>query len=212
VTDTGVDPSEPIGVVEPTPVEPPTAPTPSERSVTRRWVVLGVAALVLLTAGFGWGAARYARVNGQLSDVEAIRRVAGQFGDAALTYDYRDLRPFRAGMNAKATGGFKRQLRDGLGGLEALITELKSTSEATVKEIYVSDVNNRAASAIVVADARVQSGDAAPRTAPGVSIELQLVKVGSHWLIADVSTLDLGRAVSGGDTGASTTTTTQLSK
>jgi hypothetical protein len=198
---------------EPRLFELPAEEAPANETPSRaRWVVLAIAALVLLTTAFGWGAARYGTVNRQLNDIEAIRRVAGGFGDAALTYDYRDLRPFRAGMNAQATGAFKRQLRDGLGGLEALITELKSRSEATVKDIYVSEVNGNSASAIVVADARVQSGDAAARTAPGVSIELQLVKAGGHWLIADVSTLDLGRAVSGPAASEATTTTTQPSK
>lgn len=191
------------------PEEPPPPPARPGRG---RWIALAVAALIILTTAFGWGAARYGSVNRQLNDIEAIRRVAGGFGDAALTYDYRDLRPFRAGMNAQATGAFRRQLRDGLGGLEALITELKSRSEATVKDIYVSEINDHSASAIVVADAKAQSGDAAPRTAPGVSIELQLVKVGKRWLIADVSTLDLGRAVSGPSTPGATTTTSEPSK
>jgi hypothetical protein len=197
----------------PPPPDPPPDPPPVAEALSRRrWLGLAVAALIVLTTAFGWGAARYSSVNRQLNDIEAIRRVAGGFGDAALTYDYRNLRPFRDGMNAQATGAFKRQLRDGLGGLEALITELKSTSEATVKDIYVSEVNDHAASAIVVADARVQSGDTAPRTAPGVSIELQLVKVGRRWLIADVSTLDLGRAVSGAAAPGASTTTSQPSK
>ncbi len=196
------------------PAEPPEPeqPEPPARSSRRVWIALAIAALVLVTGLVGWGAASYSRVNGELNDIEAIRRVAGEFGDAALTYDYRDLASFRQGMNAQATGTFRRQLRDGLGGLEALITELKSRSEATVKEIYVSGVDDESASAIVVADARVQYGDAAPKTAPSVSIELQLVKVGGRWLIADVSTLDLGQAVSAPGAAETTTTTGEPSK
>ena len=171
-------------------------------------IAAAVAAVAVVTGLFAWSASRYSKVNGQLDDIAAIRQVAGGFGHAALTYDYRDLAPFRRGMTAQATGAFKKQLRDGLTGLETLITGLKSRSQATVKDVYVSEVDDHSASAIVVADARVTYADGAPKTAPGVSIELQLVKVGGRWLISDVSTLDLGRAVTGDTTPAPGTTTT----
>jgi hypothetical protein len=171
-------------------------------------VVVALVVLTLLTGLFAWGATKYSSVNRQVNDVTDIRRVAGDFGSATLTYDYSDLTAFERRMRLHATGTFKRQLDEGLKGLTTLITQLKSRSEATVKQVYVSDIEDRSASAVVVVEARAQNGDAAARTLDAAYIELQLVKVGKRWLIDGVSTLNLG---SGGAApavpGAATTTT-----
>ena len=121
----------------------------------------------LLTGFFACGATRYSQTQGDLDDIERVRQVAGEFGAATLTYDYRDLAPFKRRMNAYATGTFRRQLQEGLKGLETLITQLKSRSEATVKRIYVSEIDEHGASALVVVEARAQNGEDPPRTSRG---------------------------------------------
>jgi hypothetical protein len=191
--------------IEPAPMAPGAAP---DRGRRRTVVLAGIAVLAILTGVIAWGATRYSSVKSDLDDVSAIRSVAGDFGAAALTYDYRDLKPFEARMKAHATGTFRRQLGDGLAGLTALITGAKSSSEATVKQIYVGEVQDHAASAVVVVEARARNGDEAVRTLPAAYIELQLVEVGGRWLIDGVSTLDLGQAVSGASGAAGATTTT----
>jgi hypothetical protein len=205
VTEIETTGAEPADAVEP-------GPAPAEdaaRSRRRLAVIAAIAVVTLVIFLIAWVAGSYGRVNGKLDDIDAIRRAAAEFGDAALTYDYTNLKPFRDRMSAHATGTFRRELRDGLGGLESLITQLKARSEATVKEVYVGPVEDHAASAIVLADAKVRYGYAAPKTSSDVSIELQLVEVDGAWLIADVSSLDLGRALgTGGAAGASTTTST----
>jgi hypothetical protein len=190
---------------EPAPV--PIAAPPAGPSRGRATVAIGIAVLTLATALAVWGGTKYAATARQLDDITSVRRVAGQFGAAALTYDYKDLKPFEQRMRANATGTFRRQLGDGLTGLETLIREAKSQSEATVKQIYVGEVEAHAASAVVEVEARAKNGDAAVRTLPAAFIELQLVKAGGHWLIDGVSTLDLGQAVSGTSAGGTTTST-----
>jgi hypothetical protein len=192
-----------------------TEPEPSDGSgwTTRRTVILAViAAAAVLTGFFVWGATKYSNAQGELDDVAAIRRVAGDFGASALTYDYRDLVPFRRRMQAHATGTFKKQLGDGLAGLETLIASAKSVSEGTVKEIYVADVDGTTSSAVVVVEARARNGDAAARTLPAAYIELQLVKTGGHWLIDGVSSLDLGQGSAASPLPGATTTTAVPSK
>ncbi|HZN12876.1 MAG TPA: hypothetical protein VFB78_01300 [Acidimicrobiales bacterium] len=174
-------------------------------------VVAVIAALTVLTGVFAWGATKYSSVNGQLNDIEAIRRVAGEFGATTLTYDYKDLPSFDRRMRAHATGTFKRQLGEGLPGLKTLITQLKSHSEATVKQVLVSDIDEHSASALVVVEAKAQNGDAPARTLDDAYIELQLVKAGKRWLIDGVSTLDLGQGSSGPAVPGVTTTTTRSS-
>lgn len=181
----------------------PPAP-PGRRRVL---VLVAIAVGALLTGLVAWGATRYSNAQGKLDDVEAVRRVAGDFGAATLTYDHRDLRPFERRMKAHATGTFRRQLQDGLDGLKSLITELRSQSVATVKQIYVSDLDDGSAAAIVVVEARAKNGDDPERTLEAAYIELQLLKVGKRWRIDGVSTLDLGGASSGPSVPGATTTT-----
>jgi hypothetical protein len=171
-------------------------------------VLIAIAIAAVITGLLAFGAARFSSVNGELSDIRGVRRVAGDFGAATLTYDYRDLKPFERRMRAHATGTFRRQLGEGgLEAIESLIKGLKSTSEATVKQIFVSELEDHSASAIVVVEAQARNGDAPPKKVDAAYLELQLVKAGGRWLIDGVSTLDLGRAVSGpGGTGNSTTT------
>lgn len=205
MTDEGVEPPP-----EPAPEAPAPEPeTPPERSSRRAIVVAAIVIGAVLTGFFAWGATRYAKTQGDLDDIEQVREVAGEFGATTLTYDYRDLAPFKRRMNAHATGTFRRQLQEGLRGLETLITQLKSRSEATVKRIYVSEVDEHGASALVVVEARAQNGDDPPRTLEEAYIELQLVKVDGRWRIDGVSTLDLGQAATGPTVpGAPVTTTT----
>ena len=199
--------SEPVGATEDGDADAPLVAQSSRRPL----IIVAIAVGALLTGLFAWGATKYSAAQRELDDVEAVRAVAGGFGAATLTYDYRDLRPFERRMNAPATGTFRRQLREGLGGLETLIRQLKSRSEATVKQIYVSEIDDHTASALVVVEARAQNGDDPPRTLEAAYIELQLIKVGGHWRIDGVSTLDLGQA-SGGPAVPGVTTTTAPSK
>jgi hypothetical protein len=185
-------------------------PTPTSRA--RLVVVVAILAGTLLTGLFAFGATRYSAVHRQLDNIDGVRKVAGDFGAATLTYDYRDLKPFERRMRANATGSFKRQLTDGLPGLEALITQLKSVSEATVKQVYVSDVEAHSASALVVVEARAKNGDAPERTLDAAYVELELVKAGGRWLVAGVSTLDLGQGSAAAALPNAGTTTTVPSK
>ena len=172
-------------------------PVPAPRNRRRVAIFGGVLVAAAVTGLFAFGATRYADTRGKLADIGAARSVAGDFGAATLTYDYRDLKPFERGMEAHATGTFKRQLTGGgLSALEALIKQLKSTSEATVKQVYVSEIGDHSVSALVVVEARAKNGDAPARTLDAAYIELQLVKVSGGWLIDGVSTLDLGQAAS----------------
>lgn len=192
--------------------QPETPPEEEPRSRRRLFVIGAIVLAALITFAFAFGATRYSAARSDLDDISAIRSVAGDFGAAALTYDYHDLAPFRRRMRAHATGTFKRQLSDGLSGLETLITTARSQSEATVKQIYVSDVDGHSSSAIVVVEAKAKNGDAEARTLPAAYIELQLVKTGGRWLIDGVSSLDLGSAVPGASLPGTTTTTTAPSK
>lgn len=184
------------------PVEAP--PPPSRRA----YVLAAIVVLALITGVFAWGATKYSATQRELDDVDAVRNVAGQFGAAALTYDYRDLPSFERRMRAPATGTFRRQLQEGLGGLEELIRQLRSQSEGTVKQIYVSDIDDDSAAALVVVEARAQNGDDPPRTLDAAYLELQLVKVDGRWRIDGVSTLDLGGGSANPPVPGVTTTTT----
>ena len=201
------DPEPPVG-----PDPPPEAAAPegeeAPRPPRRTRLVAGIIAVaVVVTVVGAFAATRYADVNRQLADVRDARRVAGSFGAAALTWDYRDFKPYESRIKALAAGTFKRQFTDAQGGLESLLGTVQSQSEGTVKQIYVGEPDGRSVSALVVVDQRAQVKDGAPQTATSY-LELSLVKQGSHWLVDGVCNLEFGGSALPGQLGSTSGPTT----
>lgn len=136
-----------------------------------------------------------------------LRRTAGRFGEALVTYDYRTPDEHREEVMSFATGSFREEYEDAFDqGLVQIITEVEAVSTGVVKDVYLSEVDEETASAIVVVDIE-HDGTAGERTLYDIYFRLSLVRVGDEWKVDQVTDLNFDSAPSGVGTGVTTTTT-----
>ena len=146
-----------------------------------------------------------------LAEHRQVRRVAGQFGEALLTYEYADLDANRRQVLALATGGFEESYADTFEqGLAAFIRERKANSRGTVTDVFLSEVDEGTAEAMVVADVDIVTS-AGTRTFNDVYFKLELVEVGGTWKVDDVVILNFTLSGDGGLPAGSTTTSAPAS-
>ncbi|MEV4078964.1 hypothetical protein AB0J43_01555 [Nonomuraea fuscirosea] len=118
-----------------------------------------------------------------------VSGAASAFSRALLSYDYRDLQTTRSTLAAQATGDFLATYDTAFGGTMAqVIVKLKATSQATVREVYLADVDEATAHAIVVVDQQVNSSQAI-RSVRDSHLKISLVKEKGSWKIHDVTAL-----------------------
>ncbi|HLG00731.1 MAG TPA: hypothetical protein VI916_09675 [Acidimicrobiia bacterium] len=163
----------------------------------------GVSAILLVLVivfALLWDGAR-----GDQGDTDAVRRVAGTFTDRFLTLDSKDLEPNKRGVLALSTGAFKRTYEEGLETqvLQAILALGDTTTEATITEIYLGEVDERTAHVIVQAETTAytidESGAARPPLTQEIYIELDLLKQDGAWLVDHVAHLNFGGPRSSSD-------------
>ncbi|NUR83252.1 MAG: hypothetical protein HOY71_04105, partial [Nonomuraea sp.] len=179
-------------------VEAPAVVAPVSERRTWRWVAAAVAVLAVLglgaTAGLQAMAASQARDS--LSQLQSDRQlrldvsgVAKTFGQTLLSYDYQDLQRTRTALLAMATGDFRNTYDEAFGGAMAqVIVKLKAVSQATVREVYLADVDESTAHAIVVVDQQVKT-DQAIRSVKDSHLKITMVKQDGAWKVQDVTVL-----------------------
>ena len=130
--------------------------------------------------------------------LDRARQAAGAFGEALVTYDFEDPDAHREAVLALSTGSFRQEYEDAFDrGLAQIITEVEATSTGFVKEIYVSELGEDDAQAIVVVDIE-HTGTGGPRTLIDVYFRLTFIEVDGEWKVDQVTDLNF-------DTGSSPT-------
>ncbi|TYB54222.1 hypothetical protein FXF51_48560 [Nonomuraea sp. PA05] len=183
--------------------EPATEPEPEQphspsRRFTRAKVVGALAAMLVTaitaTAVLQWiSAAQAEDARAGLESERALRLevsgAASAFSRALLSYDYQNLQITRSTLAAQATGDFLTTYDAAFGGAMAqVIVKLKATSQATVREVYLADVDEATAHAIVVVDQQVNTSEAI-RSVKDSHLKISLVKEKGTWKIHDVTVL-----------------------
>ncbi|MEV4572153.1 hypothetical protein AB0K16_02755 [Nonomuraea jabiensis] len=166
--------------------------------VTRARVLGTLAAMLVAalaaTAVLQWISASQAEAaRARLESERALRlEVSGAataFSKALLSYDYQNLQSTRSTLAAQATGDFLATYDAAFGGAMAqVIVKLKATSQATVREVYLADVDEATAHAIVVVDQQVNTSEAI-RSVKDSHLKISLVKEKGTWKIHDVTVL-----------------------
>ncbi|MFI7461387.1 hypothetical protein [Nonomuraea sp. NPDC049646] len=157
-------------------------------------LVAAVAAVAVLQ----WiGASRARDALARLESERALRLqvsdAASAFGQALLSYDYKDLQSTRSTLSAQATGDFQATYDAAFGGaMSQAIVQLKAVSQAKVREVYLTDADADAdaatAHAIVVVDQQVNTAQAI-RTVHDSHLKITLVKHKGAWKVQDVTVL-----------------------
>ncbi|GAA3559297.1 hypothetical protein GCM10022419_044840 [Nonomuraea rosea] len=167
-------------------------------SLTRARVLGALAAMLVTaiaaTAVLQWVSAAQAQdASARLESERALRLevsgAAGAFSKALLSYDYQNLQATRSTLAAQATGDFLGTYDAAFGGAMAqVIVKLKATSQATVREVYLADVDEATAHAIVVVDQQVNTSEAI-RSVKDSHLKISLVKEKGTWKVHDVTVL-----------------------
>jgi hypothetical protein len=160
------------------------------------------AGLLVVATFFGVMAARFnSQLHDERNERDDVQAVAARMATALLTYDYRDLDASKERVLADATGRFKKEYEQAFTtSLAVLIKETKAQSKATVTDLFVSDVAEGAAGALVVVSSeRKGVGGSVP--AATSYIQLDLVKVNGAWKVDNVTNLNFTAA--GGDAARS---------
>jgi Mce-associated membrane protein len=164
-------------------------------------LAVSVAVLAVLLAGDDDGPDR----------VDEVRRAAGTFGEALLTYDHRDPEAHRDQVLSLSTGSFREEYEDAFDeGLGPVISGAEAVSRGVAKDVYVSELGEADAQAIVVLDVDV-TGIAGPRTLRDFYVRLTFVEVQGEWKVDQVTDLNFDPgAASTPTTGAPDSTTTSI--
>lgn len=142
------------------------------------------------------------RLDEQGDERDEVRRVAGAFTESVLSYAYDDLDTNLERVLELSTGSFATQYEAAFPGLRELITVGRTRTVATVKEVYVADVERDRARAITVTDVS-GDGEGGPRSQLNSYILLDLVRTEEGWRVDGVTDLAFDIAtVLGGDAPA----------
>jgi Mce-associated membrane protein len=184
----------PVADVEVPEAVPVVDPDPPRRRAVLVPVLL---ALLVLAAGvIGWQVSRVRSLDGRVADLAAPARdraevadVAGRFGVALLTYDYRDLNAARQSVLDLATDRFDQEYTNAfVNGLDDSITQLQATARADVTDVFVGDVEADTAQAVVTLDSTVTSTAGTHRTVSSY-IALDLKREDGRWRVDQATSL-----------------------
>jgi hypothetical protein len=164
-------------------------------------------AVVLAIASAALAVVAARRDDGQARE-DSLRRSASAVGTALLSYDYHDPSAHRKAVLALSTGSFRNEYQQAFDqGLGQLITKVKATSVGTVKDVYVSQVDDDGGQAIVVADVTTK-GASGTHTLYDVYVLLTFVDAKGTWKVDDVTDLNFAQADAA--LGGTTSTTTPV--
>ena len=162
-------------------------------------VVFFAATVLLAVVAVGLKADKDELVDGRAE----VADVSGRFVSALLSYDHRDPEGFRSRVLSFTAPPFSEQFEQAVIELESAFEGLDAVSVPTIEEVFVTEVEQGTATAIVVYS-RVLDGVGGERAESNLYVRLGLVERDDGWRVNDVVNLNLAFADPG--TGGSTTT------
>ena len=164
-----------------------TAPPPATRSAALVLAITLAVVFAVLAVVFAFVASDEVTTKGEGGSVKSLRQAAGEMAEAFFTWDHRDLDAHRDRVLALATGSFRSEYEDQFdASIRNVITQAQSTSQAFVQDVYVSEIDEERAEAVVVVDLE-QDGVAGPRTQRDIYVVITFVEVDGSWKVDDVT-------------------------
>src|SRR5688572_6177224 len=165
------------------------APSKPERTVSSRTIAWVVAGLVLLAVA-AVAVLQMGRARDLEDDLDArteVATAASRFGEVYLSYDFDD--PDRSGDRVLdlVSPAFAEDFESTRApGIEELFSNLGTTTAATTKEVFVGDITDDTARALVVVDVVANSDASGTQELTDLTFVLELVRVDGRWLVDDV--------------------------
>jgi Mce-associated membrane protein len=161
------------------------------RGLRTPWLGKAVTMVVLIasvvTAGLQWHRAEAAA--DREADRKDVAERAEQFGQALLSYDHKNLQAARNRVLGMSSDDFAKTYDVAFtGGLEGVITKLKADATATPRSVYVSDLDEGNAKAVVVMDSEVHS-TAGTRRVLGSYLDMKLTRHHGQWKVTEVNSI-----------------------
>ncbi len=197
------------------PSDADSSPPVRERARRGPLVLIGLLLAGLVAAG-AVAVAKDSDVS-RLEDNRDARRdvatAASTFGEVYLTYDFDDVEASSDRVIDLVTSDFAEDFADTRApGIEELFANLETSTEATTTEVFVGDVTDDTARALVVVDVDASSSASGTQTLTNLTFVLDLERVDGTWLVDNVAPApqpDIeGDAPAGSVTTTSTTSTT----
>ncbi|MEV0660728.1 hypothetical protein ACIBI3_11830 [Actinomadura luteofluorescens] len=159
---------------------------PGKAELVRATVAVALVGSVV-TAGLQWHQAHQAAQRDE--EKRQIRASAAEFGRALLSYDHTKLQDARDHVLALASDDFAKTYDEAFtGGLEGVIAKLKADATATVRTVYLGEIESGTAKAVVVMDSEVHS-TAGTRRVLGSYLDMRLARRGGEWKVTDVTSV-----------------------
>ncbi|GAA2130804.1 hypothetical protein [Actinomadura napierensis] len=175
--------------------------------ITAKLLVAAVLIASIVTAGLQWH--RADKADTRADERRQVGDSAGRFGQALLSYDHTRLQAARNTVLSLASDDFAKTYDQAFtGGLEGIITKLKADASATVRTVYVGDVDGSNARAVVVMDSEVHS-TAGTRNVLGSYLDMKLARSHGTWKVTEVTSIGAANESMTDPDGKQQTTPTQ---
>ncbi|GAA0563452.1 hypothetical protein [Actinomadura livida] len=159
---------------------------PGKAALVRATVAVALVGSVV-TAGLQWYQADQAAQRD--AERREVRSSAAEFGEALLSYDHTKLQAARDRVLGLASDDFAKTYDEAFtGGLEGVITKLKASATATVRTVYLEEIEAGTAKAVVVMDSEVTS-TAGTRRVLGSYLDMRLTRRGDEWKVTEVTSV-----------------------
>ena len=163
----------------------PESDAPARPGGRGRWVVVGLLVAALVAVGKSGDVSR-------LEDEQDARRQvaasAATFGEVYLTYDFDDVDASSGRVVELVTPEFAEDFADTRApGIEELFANLETSTRATTTEVFVGDVTDDTARALVVVDVDASSAASGTQRLTDLTFVLDLERIDGAWLVANVA-------------------------
>lgn len=154
--------------------------------------ILLVAAVVLVliasvtTAVLQWREAD--RLGGTAHTEQLVRTRSAEFSQALLAYRHTELDDARERISSLSSAEFGQSYQTAFDGLAEVIRKYEADAKATVRDIYVNEVDGQRARTLVVLDTEVSS-TAGVRRVLGTKLMLELILEKGVWKVDSMATL-----------------------
>jgi Mce-associated membrane protein len=154
----------------------------------RRLAALGAVAVAVLVVGAVALAVTQGRdaddLRAERDERREVARVAAAFGEAYLSYDFEDVDASSERVLALTTAAFAEDFEATRApGIEAVFADIETSTRATTTDVYVGDIGEQSARALVVVDVEAESAAAGVQSMRNLSFVVLLERHDGTWLV-----------------------------
>jgi hypothetical protein len=187
--------------------EPPAGPRRGGRASRMPAAALaGIAGLLIVALVLAlFGLQQRSKLRASQRESQQLRQVSGALVAALTTYDYQNMADWKTRFLVHAVGSLRNSFNQLAPGTEQLVVGTHQRSTGTIQDVLVGPVQGGRAATMVVANVTVTGLSGTRQFA--THDRLSLLKVGGHWQVDDLESVNYDPATGSGVTPAPGTPT-----